>query len=146
MKSPATFFLIGFTALSAVMSGCAPQASTPAAYPEQDGVYFITPRDGEVVSSPLTVRFGLRGKGVAPAGVNQINTGHHHLLVDVTTLPPMTAPIPADDKHIHFGGGQTQAVVTLPPGQHTLQLVLGDHLHVPLGEPWISERITVTVK
>jgi len=136
----------GFVVLGALLGGCAPQPPMAAPYPAADGVYFITPRGGDTVTSPVTVRFGLNGSGVAPAGVNQANTGHHHLLVDATSLPPMKAPIPADEHHIHFGGGQTQAVVDLKPGQHTLQLMLGDHLHVPLGQPWISEQITVTVK
>jgi hypothetical protein len=99
-----------------------------------------------VVTSPVTVRFGLKGRGVAPAGTNQANTGHHHLLIDAAALPPMNAPIPADEHHVHFGGGQTEAVVQLTPGKHTLQLVLADHLHVPLGQQWVSEKITVTVK
>jgi hypothetical protein len=137
-----------FLALSAFLGACSRQqpASAAASLPNQEGVYFITPRNGDTVANPVIVRFGLRGRGVAPANVNLPNTGHHHLLVDVANLPPMNAPVPADANHIHFGGGQTETSVTLAPGSHTLQLVLGDHLHVPLGKEWISEKITVTVK
>ena len=118
-------------------------AVTPA--PEGARAYIVTPADGSVVSSPVTVVFGLEGMGVAPAGVEKANTGHHHLLIDVEDLPAAGQPIPADDQHKHFGGGQTQVSVDLAPGQHTLQLVLGDQNHVPHEPPVISERITVTV-
>ena len=113
--------------------------------PEGAQVYFITPHDGETVSSPVVVRFGLSKMGVAPAGVEKAGTGHHHLLIDAA-LPPMGLPIPSDDHHRHFGGGQTEAVLDLPPGRHTLQLVLADHLHIPHDPPVVSERITITVK
>jgi hypothetical protein len=146
MKFTHPILVSGFLVSCALLSACSRQPASPASYPQQDGVYFITPRDGDVVTSPVTVRFGLKGRGVAPAGTNLANTGHHHLLIDATTLPPMSAPVPADEHHVHFGGGQTEAVVQLVPGKHTLQLVLADHLHVPLGEAWVSERITVTVK
>lgn len=118
--------------------------ATPA--PEGAAVYFVTPLDGQIVSSPLTVRFGLEGLGVAPAGVEREGTGHHHLLVDVDELPPLDEPVPADDRHIHFGGGQTQTTVELSPGEHTLQLLVGDHLHIPHEPPVMSEKITVTVE
>jgi len=107
--------------------------------------YFISPQNGAKVSSPFTVRFGLKGMGVAPAGVTNANTGHHHLLID-TDLPPDNLPIPNDDKHRHFGAGQTEVELTLPPGQHTLQLVLGDANHVPHQPPVHSEKITITVQ
>ena len=109
------------------------------------GLYFISPQNGETVSSPVTVRFGLSGMGVAPAGVEKENTGHHHLLID-TDLPKMDEPIPSDDKHLHFGGGQTETRLTLAPGQHTLQLLLGNWTHVPFNPPVVSDKITVTVK
>lgn len=115
---------------------------TPA--PEGAGVYIITPSDGERVASPVTVRFGATGVGVAPSGVDRENTGHHHLLVDAE-LPNLNSPIPADDNHIHFGGGQTQTTIDLPPGEHTLQLLMGDAKHVPHDPPIASERITITV-
>jgi hypothetical protein len=83
--------------------------------------------------------------GVAPAGTHAPNTGHHHLIVD-SELPPLDQPVPKDERHIHFGGGQTEVTLDLPPGEHTLQLLMGDHLHVPHNPPVVSERITITVK
>lgn len=120
-----------------------PIPRTPS--PEGARLYFITPSDGDVVSSPLVVRFGLGGMGVAPAGVPAAKTGHHHLVIDAKT-PPSNAPVPADDHHKHFGGGQTEVTLDLAPGEHTLQLVLGDHNHVPHDPPVVSERIRITVK
>ena len=113
--------------------------------PDQASVYIISPADGETVSSPVTVRFGLSGMGVAPAGVQQANTGHHHLLIDLAALPADNTPLPATDQVRHFGGGQTETTLELAPGTHTLQLVLGDHLHIPHEPPVRSERITITV-
>jgi hypothetical protein len=98
-------------------------ARTPA--PSDAEVYIISPQDGDTVTSPVTVRFGLRGMGVAPAGVDKPNTGHHHLLIDAGP-PALDAPIPADGNHKHFGGGQTETTIELTPGKHTLQLILGD--------------------
>lgn len=149
MNRPSHLFGFGLLIVSAFLGACAKQsadAHAHAAYPEGDGVYFITPANGAVVTSPVAVRFGLKGKGVAPAGQPVANTGHHHLLVDIATLPPLNAPLPNDEKHVHFGGGQTETSVKLAPGQHTLQLVVGDHAHVPLGQAWVSEKITITVK
>ena len=114
------------------------------AAPEGASVYFITPENGAEVSSPVTVRFGLRGMGVAPAGVDRPSTGHHHLLID-TELAAVDRPIPADTQHVHFGGGQTETRIELPPGPHELQLVLGDSRHIPHDPPVVSERITITV-
>ena len=108
-------------------------------------VYFISPADGATVSSPVTVKFGLRNLGVAPAGIEKEKTGHHHLLIN-QKLENYAEPIPADDKHKHFGGGQTEATVELPSGTHTLQLVIGDHNHIPHDPPIESAVITVTVK
>lgn len=113
---------------------------------ETTRVYFISPQDGETVSSPVTVRFGLSGMGVAPAGVPKDNTGHHHLLIDVEDLPDLNVPLPSDERHRHFGGGQTEAVIELAPGTHTLQLVLGDATHIPHKPPVISEKISITVE
>jgi len=125
---------------------CAPCFMLAAAdSPPGARVYFISPQNGDTVTSPVTVRFGLQGMGVAPSGVEMVNTGHHHLIVDAP-LPDLTMTIPTDDHHLHFGGGQTQAEITLSPGTHTLQLVLGDYLHVPHHPPVISEQITITVK
>ncbi|NHN36567.1 DUF4399 domain-containing protein [Pseudomaricurvus alcaniphilus] len=114
--------------------------------PEGAQVYFISPQDGDTVPSKFTVKFGLKGMGVAPAGVERDNTGHHHLLIDVTTLPDLKQPLPASEQVRHFGGGQTETVVELAPGTHTLQLLLGNHLHIPHHKPVLSEKITVTVK
>jgi hypothetical protein len=109
-------------------------------------VYIIAPADGATVPTTFTVRFGLAGMGVAPAGVDKAGTGHHHLLIDVDTLPAAGLPIPADDQHRHFGGGQTETVLTLVPGTHTLQLELADMNHVPFAPPLVSKKITVHVK
>ncbi|MCQ4348670.1 DUF4399 domain-containing protein [Pseudomonas stutzeri] len=122
-------------------------AETPrSTAPEGAAVYFIEPLDGATVGSPLTVRFGLRGMGVAPAGVGMADTGHHHLLVDVDELPAMDQPLPATDSIRHFGKGQTETELSLPPGRHSLQLLLGDQNHVPHQPPVLSEKITITVQ
>ena len=118
-------------------------ARTPA--PAGAQAYIQSPANGATVTSPVTVRFGLRGIGVAPAGVETPNTGHHHLLIDVTDMPSFDAPLPANDNVRHFGGGQTEVELDLAPGQHTLQLVLGDALHRPHNPPVMSDRITITV-
>ncbi len=108
--------------------------------------YILSPTDGATVPRTFTVRFGLQGMGVAPAGVDRPKTGHHHLLVDVDSLPPAGKPIPSDAQHLHFGGGQTQTELTLSPGTHTLQLELGDMNHVPFDPPVTSKKITVHVE
>jgi hypothetical protein len=109
-------------------------------------LYIIEPADGDTVSSPVTVKFGLTGFGVAPALVEWPNTGHHHVLID-TDLPPMQRAIPAENPlYVHFGGGQTEGQFELTPGQHTLQLLLGDHGHIPHDPPLKSDQITITVK
>ena len=113
---------------------------------EEISVYFISPQDGAVVNSEFTVQFGLKGMGVAPAGVQKEHTGHHHLLIDVDTLPAMDVPLPATDHIKHFGGGQTETTLSLEPGQHTLQLLLGDYAHIPMNPPVMSEKITITVE
>ena len=108
-------------------------------------LYFISPQNGDTVSSEFKLQFGLRGMGVAPAGVAVDNTGHHHLLIDMEALPPMDKPLPSSDQLRHFGGGQTETSLSLAPGEHTLQLVLGDHSHVPIDPPVVSKKITITV-
>jgi hypothetical protein len=113
--------------------------------PKDVELYIISPADGETVASPVTVRFGLRGMGVAPAGVAMENTGHHHLLIDAAP-PAFDMPVPADANHVHFGKGQTETQVTLAPGRHTLQLLLADHLHIPHDPPVLSKAITITVR
>lgn len=105
----------------------------------------ISPADGDTVSSPVTVKFGLAGMGVAPAGIDAKNTGHHHLIID-SPLPDLQFAVPKDAKHRHFGGGQTQVELELEPGEHTLQLLLADWRHIPHDPPIISRQITITVK
>lgn len=124
---------------------------TPSNHDAQ--VYFVNLADGDTVQSPVTVVFGLRGMGVAPAGTEQENTGHHHLFIDRPALgqgedgvDELSNGIPSDDNHRHFGGGQTEVTVELSPGSHTLQLVLGDYGHVPHDKPIVSDVITIEVK
>lgn len=138
------FFLIS-TVLAAVVSLA---ASTAAASEAAQGakVYFITPTNGSKVKSPVTVTFGLTGMGVAPAGTDKPNTGHHHLLIDVAELPDLKMPLPKDNKHRHFGGGQTEVALELSPGPHTLQLILGDMNHIPHQPPLMSEKIIIVVE
>lgn len=116
---------------------------TPA--PTNARVFFVTPANGETVSSPVLVKFGLEGLVVAPAGTYEPKTGHHHLLID-TQLPPVDLPIPADENHVHFGKGQTETLIELSPGSHTLQLLVGDGNHVPHQQPVASETIAITVE
>lgn len=131
----------------AVEGGAAPASETgggrtPA--PPDAVVYFIYPHNGERIYPNSTIRFGLTNMGVAPAGVQKPNTGHHHLLIDVDP-PAVDVPIPNDPNHLHFGGGQTEKKITLKPGKHTLQLVLGDSRHIPHDPPVMSPRIEVIV-
>jgi len=138
---------IGLLALAAAAMAAISLASAQTPSPAGAKVYIINLKDGAEVTSPFLVQFGLSGMGIAPAGVEKPNTGHHHLLIDTKlTAERMKEPIPADDTHKHFGGGQTEAMVTLPKGQHTLQLVLADWSHIPHAPPVMSEPITITVK
>lgn len=136
----ALVFLVG----SATTALAGPLPLTPA--PVGAKVYLISPENGATVSSPFIVRFGLTGMGIAPAGVVKENTGHHHLLIDVAELPPADQPVPNDETHRHFGGGQTEVSLTLTPGTHTLQLLLADASHIPHDPPIVSDKITITVK
>ena len=129
--------VIAFVSMSTANSGESPSTEGARAY-------IISPQDGETVSNPFIVQFGLSGMGVAPAGIDKKNTGHHHLLVDSESLPTKGKPMGKDVKH--FGGGQTETSLTLKPGKHTLQLVLGDKNHVPHNPPVVSEKITIVVK
>jgi hypothetical protein len=149
MRTIAPAFALLLLALPALanaqQNAAAPAAALPrTAAPAGAVVYFVSPANNATVKSPFTVQFGLRGMGVAPAGATNPNTGHHHLIIDADT-PPDNLPIANDEKHRHFGGGQTEVELTLPPGQHTLQLVLGDALHIPHQPPIRSEKITITV-
>ncbi len=126
----------------------APAAPATARKPAPPGavVYFIEPVNGATVSNPVRVVFGLKGMGVAPAGVERADAGHHHLLIDTPLPENLNLPLPNDEQHRHFGGGQTEVSLMLTPGNHTLQLVLGDNLHVPFDPPIVSDVITIEVQ
>ena len=119
------------------------QERTPSAAGAE--VYIISPKSGAVVHNPVLVQFGLKGMGVAPAGVKFDNTGHHHLLIDTDAPSDPSTPLPATDKIVHFGKGQTETTLNLAPGKHTLQLLLADANHIPHSPPVISKKITITV-
>lgn len=128
-----------------LLSDCALAGSTAA--PANAYLYIGWPVDGQVMPAgkPFRVWFGLRNMGVAPKGVEYPNTGHHHLLID-TELPPADAEIPSDRNHLHFGAGESETMVELAPGKHTLQLLMGDHKHIPHNPPVYSKKITITVR
>ncbi len=133
--------------LLALAVGVPAVATAQTAAPPNAAAYIINLKDGDTVTSPFKVQFGLTGMGIAPAGIERPNTGHHHLLIDTTLSPDeLKQPMVMDAKHLHFGGGQTETMLTLPPGQHRLQLELGDLSHVPFNPPIMSPIITVTVK
>jgi hypothetical protein len=132
-------FLLGFFVFP-LYAGEKPTAADDAK------LYIISPLDGETVSSPVKIVFGLQGMGIAPAGIKFNNTGHHHLLIDVAELPDVNSPIPSDENHKHFGKGQTEAVIELQPGEHTLQLMLGDHMHIPHDSVVVSKKIKINVE
>ncbi len=137
----------GLTILAAVATAAMAQAQTkggPTPSAPGAAVYFVDIKDGATLPPKPTIHFGLRNMGVAPAGLARENAGHHHLIVDAPT-PPLDKPIPNDFNNLHFGSGQTEAEVSLTPGKHTLQLILGDKDHIPQTPPVMSERITVTV-
>ena len=137
----ATLFVV-LGSVAPAGSALAEQTASPPGAEE----YIIWPPDGAVIhGGKLWVRMGLRNMGVCPKGIAFPNTGHHHLLID-TDLPPLDQEIPSDRNHLHFGAGETDARIELPPGQHTLQLILGDHNHVPHVPPVYSKKITITVK
>jgi len=126
---------------AATVAADLPRSSAPA----KAKLYFISPTNGQNIKGPVTVRFGLQGMGVAPAGTAGEGLGHHHLVIDAP-LPRLDQPLPKDEKHRHFGKGETETVLELAPGKHTLQLVLGDASHIPHQPAVVSERITITVK
>ena len=136
-------------AAPAASTVAAPAPAAPPAVrkpaPAAAAAYIISPEDGATVDNPVLVQFGLKGIGVAPAGVDRADTGHHHLLIDAD-LPPLDRPIPSDAQHVHFGAGQTETTVTLTPGRHTLRLLLGDNLHVPFDPPIASAVVTIDVR
>jgi hypothetical protein len=134
-------------AMAQTPAAAAPTSVTAAPAPMKAEVYVIAPRNGAHVTNPVTVRFGLKGAGIAPAGVKFDNTGHHHLLVDTDLADvKLDAPVPATDKILHFGKGQTETTLTLAPGKHTLQLLFADAAHMPFSPVIASEKITITVK
>lgn len=135
--------IVVLTGFIAALGLSAALMAQPSAAPEGAQVYIVSPANGETVERTFKVVFGLSGMGVAPAGIQMPNTGHHHLLINKDSLPDLGQALGADVTH--FGLGQTETTVTLEPGTHTLQLVLGDHLHVPHNPPVMSEKITITV-
>jgi hypothetical protein len=151
------YSVLTIASIAAIAPASAQQSEAPKTAPPADAQstapagaysYFVNLKNGDTVTSPFKVVFGLSSNmGVAPSGVEKANVGHHHILIDTTLKPEQeTQPIPVDDQHIHFGKGQTETMLTLPPGKHTLQLVLGDWTHVPFKPLVKSEVITVTVK
>jgi hypothetical protein len=137
--------MISVMLAATTLAGAAFAQQTPA--PEGAQVYFISPADGATVSNPVTIQFGLVGMGVAPAGADFDNTGHHHLLINLEPSDvDVTTSLPATDQIVHFGGGQTQVTKELPAGTHTLRLLLGDYSHVPHDPPIVSEPLTITVE
>lgn len=159
MLLPALLLVVSVAACSrdagdpgpAADTGAASEPPPPAAglprTPAPDGarVWFVTPADGDTVSNPVLVEFGADGIAVVAAGVDEPASGHHHLIVDAD-LPDLTLPIPANDNYIHFGDGSTRTERSLSPGTHTLQLLMGDHLHIPHDPPVVSDIITITVE
>ena len=138
---------IAATLIALSLAACGQDESemTRTPSPADAKVFFIEPADGATVTNPVTVKFGIEGMEVAPAGTEKPNAGHHHVLVD-TALEDYDAPIPSDDRHKHFGKGQTETQIELTPGEHTLQLILGDQNHIPHDPVVESESITVTVE
>src|SRR5262245_34511321 len=138
---------LGFALASACLGSLVFAQVPKTKAPEGAKVYFISPKNGDTVTSPFTVQFGLKGMGVAPANITSPNTGHHHLLVDVTTMPDLNVPLPQGNDNVrHFGAGQTEVELKLPPGSHTLQLVFADFQHIAFEKPVMSDKITITVK
>ena len=138
------FAIAAALVLATSVAGVQAQDRTPS--PKGAKVFIISPKDGETVSSPVTVKFGIKGMTLAPAGTKQENSGHHHLLVDTDPPADLNQPLPATDKIVHFGKAQTETTLTLPPGKHTLQLLLADQNHIPHKPPVLSKKITITVK
>jgi hypothetical protein len=147
MSERVRVFVQSETPVAQTANSAPPQGGGSARRPAspEAAVYFVYPPDGAAIYPTSTIRFGLSKMGVAPAGVEKAGTGHHHLIVNAPT-PRQDVPIPNDPQHLHFGGGQTEIKLTLPPGEHTLQLVLGDENHVPHDPPIMSEKITVLVR
>ena len=141
-RNPAILSSAILAATLLVITGVSAREPAPAGAE----VYIVSPQDGARIKGPVTVVFGLKGMGVAPAGIKFEGTGHHHLLVDSDPPADLSQPLPANEKTLHFGKGQTETTLTLSPGKHTLQLVLGDLLHVPHEPAVISKKITIVVE
>ncbi len=139
------FGLLTAASLAVASVAYAQQEIERTASPSGARLYIISPSDGQTLSNPVIVRFGLAGMGIAPAGIEFPGAGHHHLMLD-TALPDLDKPIPADDHHRHFGRGQSEVALELSPGVHSLQLLLGDRDHVPHLPPVFSEKIQITVE
>ncbi|MGF7128929.1 hypothetical protein P3T40_000395 [Paraburkholderia sp. EB58] len=139
--------IIALAALAAMVWLMNPAFAAGTPSPPSAFCYIGYPNDGQTLPAgkPFRVWFGLRNMGVAPKGVNYPNTGHHHLLID-TDLPPLDQEIPSDRSHLHFGAGETETTLVLPPGKHTLQLLMGDYMHVPHVPPVYSKKITIYIK
>jgi len=142
MRTAKLSFLILAAASLASLPALADRTPSPAGA----SVYIVSPKDGAKVKSPVTVVFGLKGMGIAPAGIKFDNSGHHHLLIDADAPADLSQALPNDEHHMHFGKGQTEASVELKPGKHTLQLLLADALHTPHDPAVISKKITITVE
>jgi hypothetical protein len=157
------FQIITLVGLIMILGACSEKPADEPAVAEQTGaaakdtaikrttsasgasVFFITPSDGETLTNPISIEFGVSGMDVVKAGDDQPNSGHHHLLID-TGLPELGLPIPADEHHVHFGDGSTATSITLTPGEHSLQMLLGDYLHIPHNPVLTSAQITITVE
>src|SRR5215472_4949288 len=144
MRGISSLVLVPLFGLLTLGSAALAQAGGPTPSPPGAAVYFIGLKDGDTIPTKSTIHFGLRGMGVAPAGSDRANSGHHHLIIDAPT-PAADVEIPNDFQHLHFGAGQTETELTLTPGEHTLQLVFGDKNHIPHSPPLMSERIKVHV-
>ena len=139
-------YVVAALALSPFFVGSVALAQERTPSPAGAEVYIISPKDGATVHNPVRVQFGVKGMGIAPAGVKFDNTGHHHLLIDTDPPSDQSTPLPVTDKIVHFGKGQTETTINLSPGKHTLQLVLADQNHIPHSPAVVSKKITITVK
>jgi hypothetical protein len=139
-------YIVAALVLGPFLAGSVAFAQERTPSPPGAEVYIISPKNGAIVHNPVLVQFGLKGMGVAPAGMKFDNTGHHHLLIDTDPPADQSMPLPATDKIVHFGKGQTETTVNLSPGKHTLQLLLADYQHIPHSPPVISKKITITVQ
>jgi hypothetical protein len=135
---------LAILATALLLPTAASSQGTPA--PKEAYLYIISPADGDTVKGAFRCRFGLRNMGVTHAGDSFANSGHHHLLIDVDEPINPGEPIPQDKKHLHYGGGETEALIELPSGKHTLQLVLSDGKHFNFDPPIVSKKITITVR